>query len=392
LAGDATAVVGADVYVGYGTNFAELISSARYAKKYTITNGIKVFSTSYENAKSQPQLHMPQRGASNLVTTAFGWADFFQTGSKTLFTATYRYEAWIQTMEQATGDSKYLSDFDFWNKNGDGTYTKILSFPNAGCLHPRKAVVADFNQDGYPDLFISCHGYDTPPYPGERSKLVMSNGHGGFTVRDVGTVGYWHTASAADVNGDGYPDIVVSNQKDDPHTFFLINNRDGTFSADKTRIVGLNQVNFAMELVDVDGDGNIDLIGGYDESNQYVDYRTITRVMYGDLLGHFGARSDIIPSIKNRGIVLDFTVVTNNGVRGIFVCRTSDSTSLEGFYKSSTLQWVDIKTMASSIVLDETKNIFPSNPFWWTNANKNGQNGVTPMLDDYSTFTQFISH
>jgi hypothetical protein len=73
-------------------------------------------------------------------------------------------------------------------------------------------VAADFNGDGYSDLLVTTTTYNV---------LLWNNGNGTFTdgthaagIDAFGTYG-WHTgATVADVNGDGRPDIFVSGYAD----------------------------------------------------------------------------------------------------------------------------------------------------------------------------------
>ena len=73
--------------------------------------------------------------------------------------------------------------------------------PSAG----NGCVAADFNGDGFTDLFVSTAVDD---------KLLWNNGNGTFTqgARPAGVVSFgWHAGAAvADVNGDGRPDLFVA--------------------------------------------------------------------------------------------------------------------------------------------------------------------------------------
>ena len=133
-----------------------------------VSVGLPVFATSYQNAKglyASPIAFPPSLIDSlNGPPTAYAVADFFQTGNIDLFTAFQNYHPPSTgytgvSQNDAISNSQYWSDFTFWRKQSDGTYFQILTMK--GCLHPRKALVADFNQDTFPDLYISCHGYDS---------------------------------------------------------------------------------------------------------------------------------------------------------------------------------------------------------------------------------------
>ncbi|HXY72435.1 MAG TPA: VCBS repeat-containing protein, partial [Actinomycetota bacterium] len=70
------------------------------------------------------------------------------------------------------------------------------------------AVVADFNGDGWPDLFINRH--QSP------AKLYLNDHDGTFTLVDFGTFPHRdrHGCAAADVNGDGLLDLFCNTGSD----------------------------------------------------------------------------------------------------------------------------------------------------------------------------------
>lgn len=73
-------------------------------------------------------------------------------------------------------------------------------------VHPRKVVLADFNGDGRNDIFISNHGWDTIPFPGEQNRLYLTNPDGSFfdaTARLPQLSDFSHSADAGDIDGDG---------------------------------------------------------------------------------------------------------------------------------------------------------------------------------------------
>jgi hypothetical protein len=45
-------------------------------------------------------------------------------------------------------------------------------------VNPQRALTADFNNDGRPDVLLLDHGYDKPPFPGGFSQLILSGPKG----------------------------------------------------------------------------------------------------------------------------------------------------------------------------------------------------------------------
>ena len=318
---------------------------------------IPVFPTSYQNMKGYGlgRINFP----ASLELLAWGAGDFYQTGEITIFTAQQNYSTGNTTWDTVVagrdtvkGKSQYISDFVFWKQNADGTLTQIST--QKGCLHPRKAVVADFNNDKIPDVFVGCHGYDGNPMPGERSKLLLSDGKGGFTMSDVGEAnGFMHGAAAADVNGDGYPDIAAADIAGGG-LYFLINQKDGTFKKDTTRIPGIKYAQyFSVELVDVNGDGIVDLLAGGHNFDPISFFPAKTEILYGKADGTFGATRTTIPDVSGRNVVLDYTVVTNAASQTVvYVGRTGDGTGTAANYSSMTLQTFNLTTLVSTVVYD----------------------------------------
>ena len=97
-----------------------------------------------------------------------------------------------------------------YHNNRDGTFTDVSD--KAGVATPCFAMggaVADYNNDGWPDLFITCFGGNV---------LYRNNGDGTFTdvTAKAGVAdGRWSTGAAfGDYDADGFVDLMVTNYVD----------------------------------------------------------------------------------------------------------------------------------------------------------------------------------
>jgi hypothetical protein len=276
------------------------------------------------------------------------YADFTGHGRLDLFRAVLTYDPSLP-IAQATP-----SRFEFYGKQADGSFTlnTVAMPPSDGCLHPRKAIVADFNNDGRPDVFVACHGYDAAPFPGERSKVVLSRSDGTYTVSDASSdIGFNHSASAMDLNGDGRVDVVVANNADADRLYTLLNDGTGHFvreSPSRLPAALRNGGNyFSVELVDVNEDGKLDLlVGGHEFEGG------TTALFLNPGSNNFAAVAPtVIPAVANEGVVLDFTVTGTGSSRSLWLLRTSGGDGT--FYQSRVIQKVAYPSMASTTVLNQ---------------------------------------
>jgi hypothetical protein len=184
-----------------------------------------------------------------------------------------------------------------FHNNHDGTFTDVTA--KAGVANDRwgiGAVVGDFDNDGWPDIYVSNFG---------KNRLYHNNHDGTFTdvAEKAGVaLGNWSSgATWGDYDGDGLLDLFVPgyvhyDMDDQPKSFSFCqfrgvkvmcgprglhgepdhlfhNNGDGTFTdvsehagvADTNRYYGL-----ASLFVDVNGDGRPDLLVADDSTPNYL--------------------------------------------------------------------------------------------------------------------------
>ena len=154
----------------------------------------------------------------------------------------------------------------FWRNGGDGTFSDLTS--DSG-LHRHigglNAVTADFNNDGFVDVFVLRGAW--LDFRGEHpNSLLRNNGDGSFTdvTEQAGLLRFRPTQTATwlDYNNDGHIDLFVGNETlAEPNPCELYrNNGDGTFS-EVAEQAGVAHLAFVKAVVsgDIDNDGLPDL-------------------------------------------------------------------------------------------------------------------------------------
>ena len=132
----------------------------------------------------------------------------------------------------------------------------------------------DINGDGRPDLLILATQSGLLQDQGAAVQVLINRGGGLFTDETQSVLGasasrtngiWWTSLRAADINGDGLVDFYATgfqrfsnNRIIDSVPMIWLNNGDGTFTTVNSAI--FPDIFGPMELVDIDGDGQLDFV------------------------------------------------------------------------------------------------------------------------------------
>ena len=147
---------------------------------------------------------------------------------------------------------------DFNNRVADNEEMNIFNYHNF--YNGGGVAIGDINNDGKPDVFFTSNQGD--------NKLYLNKGDWQFEditeKAQLKSSHHWHTGvTMADVNGDGWLDIYVSNggmlKGDDRANELYINQRNGTFK-EEAHSYGLDDKGVSTQAVffDYDHDGDLD--------------------------------------------------------------------------------------------------------------------------------------
>jgi len=329
--------------------------------------------SSYLNAKNinMPSQSLPmviQHGTYFATLNAYAYGDFFQDGTESVVASGTTYDPTKPISAMTPGVIK------FWKKDASGNWTDHTSDvlkDSTGCYHARKAVIADFNGDGIPDVYFACTGYDGTPQPGEQQRILLSQPDGTYKNVLLPTTGFIHSASAADFKGNGFADILVTNNNS-AGPFFLRNNGDGTFTEDHSSLPAYIQNGtygghagwpiFTAELVDVDGDGKVDVFLAGNAVNTDTNLNFAPTFVLGDGTGKFANGQMVTMPLEGDQFNLTLDVVVANG--NVYLLNVP-GLSGPSFYNGEAIQRVSFKTLATTTLFTHTGYVDQANNLVW---------------------------
>ena len=209
------------------------------------------------------------------------------------------------------GVDQYYDEADYgtpriYLNDGKGQLTKAVEpFSNLN-VSASTVEAADFNKDGFPDLFVGARSVSGNYGKIPQSYLLQNNGKGKFTdvtkavAKELSDIGFVTHSSWFDMDKDGDQDLIVSLEWGGIYAFI---NTNGSFQkqvlTDKK-----GWWNFVLPY-DFDGDGDIDLVAGNlgENSRLKVSQQEPVKLYYNDFDGNGNNEQIMTYYVANKEIL-----------------------------------------------------------------------------------------
>lgn len=225
----------------------------------------------------------------NIVQSDGGGAAFLDYDQDGLIDIYACSGTWLEGVSKSDKPAELPGNHLYRNR-GDGSFEDVTKKAGvSGPWYSMGITVGDFNNDGYPDIFLSNYGPNV---------LLKNNGNGTFTdvTKRAGVSGGKECSVGAvwfDYDNDGYIDLYVGNYLafdpnykyyyapdgfpgpmayDAEQDFLYHNRRDGTFE-DVTKAMGIVDKDgraMGVGAADYDGDGWPDIYVANDHTLNYL--------------------------------------------------------------------------------------------------------------------------
>jgi len=222
------------------------------------------------------------------------------------------------------------------HNDGGGNFSIKYTFP--GVEQGRRAIVNDFDGNGYLDVIVAGQAGEVPRLPGTpsqndpsryQSPILIKFGSGAptaTTLSDFRAIN--HSVAAGDINNDGKVDLLAPHFLSNMPFYAGINNGNGTFTKQEI-LPGLNlQERTWVDLFDINSDGYLDIFLAPSGNEQ-------TRVYFGSSSGYSLSNNIIFPDISEFGITYTFQFVdfTLDGKIDVILNRIKHINNPYGSYK-----------------------------------------------------------
>jgi len=194
--------------------------------------------------------------------------------------------------EEQYGGPYQIDSYIYWGSAEGYTSTNRTELPTVGAIGN---TVSDLNGDGFPDIIFSNHR-DSLTW--DVNSTIYWGGWSGYTVThrtELPTHGA-QSSSVADLNGDGYLDIVFSNKRDD--TTFDVNSviywggADGYTTTHRTELPTHGAA--GESVADLDGDGYLDIV--FSNRRDDSTYNVNSTIYWGSATGYTTTHRTELPT------------------------------------------------------------------------------------------------
>jgi len=213
-----------------------------------------------------------------------------------------------------------------YHNEGGGRFRDVSASSGFGRPQGRygfTVIASDFDNDGYPDLYVACDSTPSLLYRNKRDGTFEEMGvRSGAALNEDGQEQAGMGVDVADYDEDGHFDMVKTNFSDDTPNLYH-NNGDGTFT-DSVYLSGLSAhtqfLGWGVHFIDVDHDGRKEvlMINGHvypevEQAGPQVRYRQ-PRLLYWNV---------------GKGQFVDISERSGSGIRQAWCSRGSAVADLD---------------------------------------------------------------
>jgi enediyne biosynthesis protein E4 len=249
-----------------------------------------------------------------------------------------------------------------YQNNGDGTFTDVSQHSgilSATVCYGFTSLTSDFDQDGWPDIYVACDSTASLLYHNNRDGTFSEIGKkAGVAYNEDGSEQAGMGLSAGDFTHSGYQDIVKTNFSDDTPTLYL-NRGDNNFD-DVSYSSGLGRIKtwlgWGVQFFDFDNSGWPGILMANGHVYPEVDGKTLGTSYREPKVAYYNLRNGTFQNITNeagpvlsenhsgRGLALGD--LFNDGHQEALVNNMNEKPSL--YYNTASVEnWITLKLVGT---------------------------------------------